>query len=186
MYKMMRNRNTAASLCVIAVCALGTFPLRAQRPDSLAPYLPTPQVIVDKMLELGKLRAGERMYDLGSGDGRIVIAAARKKASAVGIELDDAIAASSAARLIQLGLEKTARIVHGDLLQQDYSSADLITVYLWPEANLKVRGLLDLQLRKGARVVAHDFEIGGWTPTQTVTVPDDGTGRSHTLFLYIK
>jgi protein-L-isoaspartate O-methyltransferase len=182
---MMHNRKAARWL-VIAVCALAAFPLSAQRPDSLAPYLPTPQTIVDKMLELGHLHAGERMYDLGSGDGRIVIAAARKKASAVGIELDDALAASSAARLVQLGLDKTARIVHGDLLKQDYSSADLITVYLWPEANLKVRELLDLQLRKGTRVVAHDFEIGGWTPRQTVTIPDDGTGRSHTLFLYVK
>lgn len=166
---------------------LCTLTLFAQQPASLAPYLPTPDTVVDKMLEAGELKAGERMFDLGSGDGRIVIAAARKyKAYAIGVELDDALAASSAAQIVKLGLDKTARIIRGDLLQQDYSTADLITVYLWPEANLKVRQLLEIQLKKGARVVAHDFEIGGWKPARTINIADDGTGRSHTLFLYIR
>ena len=87
------------------------------------------------MLKLGELKAGEKMFDLGSGDGRIVIDAARKyKADAIGVELDDSLYKQSMERIKSLGLPQTARIIHGDLLKQDYSSADLLTVYLLPVA----------------------------------------------------
>jgi protein-L-isoaspartate O-methyltransferase len=162
-------------------------PQVAEPPGSLAPYLPTPDTVVDRMLQAGKLQAGETMFDLGSGDGRIVIAAARKyKANAIGVELDDALVAKSKAKIFELGLDQTARIIRGDLLEQDYSSADLITVYLWPEANEKAARLLERQLKKGARVVAHDFPMDKWKPSATITIPDDGTGRSHTLYIYIR
>lgn len=173
-------------LFVLTAIALLAQPPGDGVPGSLAPYLPTPNTIVDQMLQAGQLKAGETMFDLGSGDGRIVIAAAQKyKANAIGVELDDVLAASSTERIAELGL-KNARIIHGDLMQQNYSSADLITVYLWPEANAKVAQLLDLQLKKGARVVSHDFRMGTWTPTKTITIADDGTGRSHMLFVYIR
>ena len=153
----------------------------------LAPYYPTPETIVERMLELGELKAGEKMYDLGSGDGRIVIMAARKyHAEAVGVELDNDLVIQSSEKIRVLGLQKTARIVYGDILKQNYSSANLITIYLLPESNIQVRPILEAQLKKGTRIVAHDFEVGGWTPVKTVTVPDDGEGRSHTLFLYIR
>jgi protein-L-isoaspartate O-methyltransferase len=155
--------------------------------EKLAPYYPTPQTIVEQMLDLGQLKAGEKMFDLGSGDGRIVIMAASKyHADATGVELDTDLYLQSAAKIRQLGLQKTARIIHGDILKQNYSSANLITVYLLPDSNIKVRPILESQLKKGTRIVAHDFQIGGWTPVRTVTVPDDGEGRSHTLFLYIR
>jgi ubiquinone/menaquinone biosynthesis C-methylase UbiE len=157
----------------------------AQDPVKLAPYYPTPDNIVVKMLELGGLKAGEKMFDLGSGDGRIVIAAAQKfRADAVGVELDKDLCRQSVERIRKLGLEKTAQIVNGDILKQDYSSADLITVYLLPNSNDKVQPLLERQLKKGARVVAHDFEFRGWTPAKVEDIEDDGQGRSHTLFLY--
>src|SRR5438067_11329995 len=116
------------SLIVLLGCAAV-----AQTPEGgkLAPYYPTPETIVQKMLKLGGLQAGEKMFDLGSGDGRIVIQAARKyKADATGIEFDDALVKASMARIKSLGLAELARIIHGDLLKQDYSSADLLTVYL--------------------------------------------------------
>jgi protein-L-isoaspartate O-methyltransferase len=151
----------------------------------LAPYFPTPQTVVDKMLQLGELKAGERMYDLGSGDGRIVIMAARKyKADATGVELDDALYRQSAQRIKTLGLEPLARIIHGDLLQQDYSSSDLLTVYLLPVAIEKVMPIFEKQLKKGARIVAHDFEFPKWTPAKILDIDDDGEGRSHRLYLY--
>jgi predicted RNA methylase len=138
------------------------------------------------MLEEGHLKAGEKMFDLGSGDGRIVVMAAQRyQAVATGVELDNDLYLQSEGKILSLGL-KNARIIHGDILKQDYSSADLITVYLLPDSNLKLRPLLDAQLKKGTRIVAHDFEIGGWTPLKTVTIADDGEGRSHTLYLYIK
>ncbi len=157
----------------------------AQDPAKLAPYYPTPEKVVMRMLELGGLKAGEKMFDLGSGDGRIVIAAAQKfHAEAFGIEIDKDLCRQSLERIRKLGLEKTAFIVNGDILKQDYTSADLLTVYLLPNSNDKIQPLLEKQLKKGARVVAHDFEFRGWTPTKIDDIDDDGEGRSHTLFLY--
>ena len=164
------------------LAAAGAF---AQQTEKLAPYYPTPEKIVEQMLRLGELKPGEKMFDLGSGDGRIVIMAARKfRADATGVEFDDDLWKQSADRIQSLGLEKRARVIHGDLLKQDYNSADLLTVYLLPGSNDKLRPLLEKQLKKGARIVAHDFEFADWTPETTKYIEDDGQGRSHTLYLY--
>ncbi len=155
--------------------------------QKLAPYYPTPETIVEKMLLLGELKAGEKVFDLGSGDGRIVIMAAQKfHAQATGVELDKDLSKRSLDQIRKLGLDKSARIINGDLLKQNYSPADLVTVYLLPVSNDKVQPLLDRELKKGARVVAHDFEFKNWTPEKVETVADDGEGRSHTLYLYRK
>lgn len=175
---------------IIALMAMAfTTALWGQSADEkLAPYYPTPQTVVEKMLQMGGLKAGEKVYDLGSGDGRFVIMAAQKfHADAVGVEITKDLCKQSSDRIKKLGLDKTAHIVCGDLLDQNYSSADLITVYLLPDSiNNKVQPLLDKQLKKGARVVAHDFEFKNWTPEKVEQIPDDGEGRSHTLYLYRK
>jgi precorrin-6B methylase 2 len=174
-------------MLAIAGTAVLTMALLAQekKDGKLAPYFPTPQTVVDQMLQLGELKPGEKMWDLGSGDGRIVIAAARKyKADANGVELDEALYKQSVARIKTLGLAPTAHIVLGDLLQQDYSAADLLTIYLLPVAIEKVTPIFDRQLKKGARIVAHDFEFKQWTPAKILDIDDDGEGRSHRLFLY--
>ncbi|HEU0123827.1 MAG TPA: methyltransferase domain-containing protein [Bryobacteraceae bacterium] len=167
---------------------LASVPLlaqEAQKGSKLAPYYPTPEVIVEKMLTLGGAKKGEKVFDLGSGDGRIVVIAAEKFGMhAVGVEYDKDLYTQSSEKIRRMGLADRAKIIHGDLLQQDYSTADLITVYLLPVANEKLRPLLEKQLKKGARVVAHDFEVGGWRPDKTEVVEDDGEGRSHTLYLY--
>lgn len=143
--------------------------------------------VVDRMLLLGDLKAGETIFDLGSGDGRIVIEAAKKfRAKATGIEIDEKLVRQSSEAVRKQHLEKTARIVQGDILKQDYSSADLITVYLWPEANTKVGHLLEKQLKPGTRVVAHDFEFFEWKASKVDLVEDDGTGRARTLYLYVR
>jgi protein-L-isoaspartate O-methyltransferase len=168
---------------------LGCGVLAAQdgNAEKLAPFYPTPETIVERMLQLGGLKAGEKIFDLGSGDGRIVIMAAQKfHAEAYGVELDKDLAKQSTEKIRKLGLEKSAHIINGDLLRQNYSSADLITVYLLPVSNDKVQPLLDRQLKKGARVVAHDFEFKNWTPEKVENIEDDGEGRSHTLYLYRK
>jgi len=173
----------AAVLLTLSISSLVL--LRAQKDDQLAPYYPTPQTVVDKMLQLGGMKAGEKMFDLGSGDGRIVIMAAQKyKADATGVELNDSLFRQSMDRIKTLGLAATARVIHGDLLQQDYSSADLLTVYLLPVGNELVTPILEKQLKKGARIVAHDFEFAAWKPVQSLSIDDDGEGRSHHLYLY--
>lgn len=170
-------------LSMLAVCLV----VGQDSPAKLAPYYPTPQAIVEQMLKLGGLKAGEKMFDLGSGDGRIVIMAAQKfKADATGVELDEDLWKQSTARIKKLGLESHARIIHGDILKQDYGSADLLTVYLLPVSNDKVSPILEKQLKKGTRVVAHDFEFSQWKPEKVVDIDNDGEGRSHRLYLYVR
>lgn len=171
---------------LMAVLACTLFAQQLPTGEKLAPYYPTPLTIVKRMLDLGGLKADEKMFDLGSGDGRIVIMAAQDyRADAVGVELDSDLVAASQEKIRQLRL-KNARIIYGDILKQNYESANLITVYLLPESNIKLQPILEAQLKPGTRVVAHDFAVGTWKPVKTVTIPDDGEGRSHTLYLYVR
>src|SRR5436190_9514116 len=180
----MRSRLTV--LLAILGVALGAQDQPGEA-EKLAPYYPPPESIVQKMLQLGGLKAGEKMFDLGSGDGRIVIMAAEKfHADAVGVELDKDLFKQSMDKIQKLKLQKSARIINGDILQQDYSSADLITVYLLPLSNDKVRPILDKQLKKGTRIVSHDFEFKDWKPEKVEPIDDDGEGRSHMIYLYRK
>src|ERR1700693_2798205 len=166
--------RVAAVLITLSLFSLILLPGQQAKDDQLAPYYPTPQTVVDKMLQLGGLKAGEKMFDLGSGDGRIVIMAAQKyKADATGVELNDSLFRQSMDRIKTLGLATTARVIRGDLLQQDYSSADLLTVYLWRVGNELVAPILEKQLKKGARIVAHDFEFAAWKPVQSLSIDDD-------------
>jgi 16S rRNA A1518/A1519 N6-dimethyltransferase RsmA/KsgA/DIM1 with predicted DNA glycosylase/AP lyase activity len=168
----------------VLICAAGLL-LAAQDIEKLAPYYPTPETVVEKMLQFGGLKAGEKMFDLGSGDGRIVIMAAQKfHANATGIEMDPDLYKQSTERIRSLGLQKTARIINGDITKQDFSQADMLTVYLLPNSNDKILPMLEKQLKKGVRIVSHDFEFRNWKPEKTEYIEDDGEGRSHTLFLY--
>src|SRR5579885_2398842 len=118
-------------VCLILVW--GTALAFGPEAEKLARYYPTPETIVEKMLELGGLKAGEKMFDLGSGDGRIVIMAAQKyHAEAVGVKIVPYMYHQSMDNIRYLGLERTALIIHGDLFKQNYSSVDLMTVYLLP------------------------------------------------------
>jgi len=169
---------------LLLLCCSGLL-AQEKKVEKLAPYLPTPLTIVDKMLRLANLKPKEIMWDLGSGDGRIVIMAAEKfGAYANGVEYDFDLFHQSDAKVRNMNLN--AHIVLGDIFDQDYSKADVVTVYLLPSSNIKVRPLLEKQLKKGARVVCHDFPIDGWTPTKIETIDDDGEGRSHTLYLYVR
>ncbi|MBM3787916.1 MAG: methyltransferase domain-containing protein [Acidobacteria bacterium] len=168
-----------------AAAGMSAFGQEKQKGEKLAPYYPTPELVVEKMLQLAGTKKGEKVFDLGSGDGRIVIMAAAKfGADSTGVEFDKDLAVQSSERIRRMGLSERARIIHGDMLQQDYSPADVITVYLLPVANDKMRPILEKQLKKGTRIVAHDFEVGGWKPDKTEVIEDDGEGRSHTLYLY--
>ncbi len=170
-----------AALLVAAACA---WQYDAKPPEKAAPYYPTPQVVLDRMLQLGDLKKGEKLFDLGSGDGRIVIAAAQKfGARAFGVELDPKLVAESRAKIDRLGLKSSATIIEGDLFLQDYRDADLITVYLLPITNAKLSPVLEKQMKKGSRLVCHDFEFQEWNPEKTIEM-EDQEGRSHTLFLY--
>jgi len=167
-------------LLLTALCAQQT------KPEKLSPYYPTPEMVVEKMLQMGALKRGEKLIDIGSGDGRIVISAALNHgARSEGVELDGDLWKRSVEKARALGLDSRVRFIHGDALVQDYSSADLITVYLLPVFNAKLRPILERQLKKGTRIVAHDFEVAGWTPIQTIVIDDEET-ITHTLYLYVR
>ena len=149
-----------------------------------APYYPTAENVAEQMLKLGGLQPGERMFDLGSGDGRIVIQAAREfGADATGVEIDPDLVRRSRARIAELGLDGRARIVEGDFMSQDYRTADVVTIYLTPRAVAELQPLLELQLKPGARVVVNSFNFENWTADEEVEMPDPVTIR-RMLYLY--
>jgi len=155
--------------------------------ENVAPYYPTPMPVARQMLEVGELEPGELHYDLGSGDGRLVLLAAHTFAArSVGYEIEPKLVASSRGRIVELKLESLARIQDTDLFGADFSKPDLITVYLLPRALDRLRPLLEESMKKGSRVVSHDFAIPGWDPDETITLDDepDLEGLLHTIYLY--
>lgn len=176
-------------LSVLVLMALSVAPAafsQQAKAQKLAPYYPTPHSVVEKMLEMAEVKATDTVYDLGSGDGRIVIAAAEKfGAKAVGVEFDDSLVTQSRMSIKRKGLEQKVQIIAGDMMVQDYSPATVVTVYLLPTSNEKMLPILQKQLKPGTRLVCHDFEFSQLTPVKTINVEDDGEGRSHTLFLYV-
>lgn len=168
-------------VCLLALIAL---PLLAQDPryvNKLAPYVASPARVVDRMLEMANIRPGETVYDLGCGDGRILIAAVEKyKAKAVGIEISPKLAAQARAHIEKDGIASQARVIQGDLLQADLSGADVVTIYLTTSFNEELRPRLEKYLKPGSRVVSHDYTVPGWKPNK---VEDTDNGK-HRIYLY--
>ena len=153
---------------------------------SLAPFVPSPPAVVKAMLQLAELKPGENLYDLGCGDGRILIMAAQEfGAKAVGVELDEGRYRECTKKIHELHLEDKVKIIHDDLLKVNLSEANVVTLYLLTSANDKVKPNLEIYLRSGARVVSHDFEMPGWKAAKIKEIIED-YGHSHTLYLYKK
>ena len=154
----------------------------------LAPYVPTPREVVEKMLELAGVTAEDVVYDIGCGDGRIVIAAAREYgARGVGIDLDRARIDESVANARKAGVERLVRFVCTDATRADVSEATVVTLYLLSESNELLRPMLEKQLRPGSRVVSHNYAIAGWENKQVVaTSVKDGEGKDHAIFVYAR
>ncbi len=149
----------------------------------VAPFVTTPMEVVSRMLQMAGTGAGDTVYDLGSGDGRIVIeAASRFGARAVGVELNPQLARESAERIQELGLEERARIIQGDLFETDVTTATVVTVYLLQAANRQLSPILEKSLQPGTRVVAHDIRIPDWRPAEEEVI-QVGPVR-HTIYLY--
>jgi SAM-dependent methyltransferase len=154
--------------------------------ERIVPFVPTPLEVVKRMLKLAKVERDDVVYDLGSGDGRIVIMAAQKfGAQAVGVELDDELFKKSSDRIAQLRLEKRARILHENMFETDLHHATVVTLYLLTSVNEQLRPRLEKQLRPGARVVSHDFLVQGWEPEKVEKVTSEN-GIEHTIYLYVR
>ena len=180
---LMSGTATLAAFVAATLLAPAAMAQHYTDPDTLAPSYPTPQAVVERMLSLANLKPGEVVYDLGCGDGRIVITAATKfSAHAVGVEIRRDIYESTQARVASLKLSDQVRIIHGDALKTDLTPADVVTLYLLTSSNERMRPVLEKQLKVGARVVSHDFEIHGWQPAQTERMMVQG--RPHMIYVY--
>lgn len=166
-----------------ALLSLFTAQLTAQ-PAVLAPYSPTPPDVVQRMLTLARVGPADVVYDLGSGDGRIVIEAARRfGARGVGIDIDPALVARAQASARQAGVESLVTFRVQDAMTVDVSDATVVTLYLLAASNVKLRPILTKALRPGARIVAHNYPIGDWEPDVVDTFAD-AAGTTRTLFLW--
>jgi hypothetical protein len=172
---VVRLAIAAALAGLLSSCATLDTADGPRKPDVF--YVPTPDAVVDAMLEVANVSGTDVLYDLGSGDGRIPIAAARRFGTrGVGIEIDPERIRAANENRRRAGVEDKVTFVQGDLFAQDLSGATVITLYLLPQLNLKLRPTL-LKLKPGTRIVSHDFGMGDWKPDRTLRV-----GRSTVYF----
>src|SRR5688572_19686709 len=178
-------------MCVTACTLLGAAPhalaTRFQalgNNRSLAPFVASPMDVVDRMLTLAKVGPGDVVYDLGCGDGRIVIAAAQKfGARGVGVDIDARLINEAEANARAAGVAGRVRFIIEDAMKVDVSDATVVTLYLLSASNVKLRPILTKQLRRGSRIVSHSFAMGDWEP-DVVDGFRDAAGTSRTLYLW--
>jgi SAM-dependent methyltransferase len=158
--------------------------LRSAAPQKLAPYVQTPEQVVDRMLQIAQVGRSDVVYDLGCGDGRLVITAAKKYgARGVGVDFDLNRVKESQANAQKAGVEQLVEFRQQDALTVDVSPATVVTLYLLTSSNLQLRPILTKALRPGARIVSHQFGMGDWQPEmqESLTAPD---GSAHVLYLW--
>ena len=176
--------------CALWLVAVHSTQVPADFPEEI-PFVPTPPEVVDKMLELAEIKKGDVVYDLGSGDGRIVIRAAQKyRVKAVGIEMDNWLLAKARKDAQAAGVSHLVKFLAEDALKADISAATVVTLYMLPWFNEKMKPNFQKYLKPGSRIVAHDFGIEGWKPDKTIDLPEfelkpGGYKHRHTLYLWI-
>ncbi len=166
---------------------LASFAAAQPRREPDVPYVPTTPEAVQAMLKLAWAGKGDVVYDLGCGDGRIVIAAARDfGARGVGIDIDPKRIAEARENARKAGVEDRVRFVEGDLFEADIHEATVVTLFLLNSVNDKLRPKLVRDLKPGTRIISNTFPMRGWKPEKTLVVgnPDEGTYLSHTLYLW--
>lgn len=183
----MRKPNP---LIIISFLLLLSSGLRAQDYEKV-PYVTSPIEVVDRMLEFADVKKGDVVFDIGSGDGRMVIQAAKKYgARGVGLELDSRLVELARAEAKRQGVDHLVEFRQGDALKADISAATVVTLYMLPSFNALLRPILEKQLQPGARVVVHDYPIEGWNPVKWEEMPLMDTRPSvaphnHILYLYV-
>ena len=182
--RRLRLALAVAALALAAAQAPATRTAAAQDSRSLAPFVPTPYDVVNRMLTLAGVTRDDVVYDLGCGDGRIVITAAERfGARGVGVDIDPQRIAESNANAERAGVRHLVRFIEQDALAVDVSEATVVTLYLLSSSNAKLRPILTRQLQPGARIVSHAFSMGDWEPDVTDRFEDE-RGNSRTLYLW--
>ena len=161
-----------ASLAAVALStSLALIQANAEEPVKRdVPHVPTPEAVVEKMLDMAEVGPNDVVYDLGSGDGRIVIAAARRGARGVGIDIDPERIREANANAKKAGVTHKVKFIKGDLFDADIADATVVTMYLLTDVNLKLRPKLLAELKPGTRVVSQTFHMGEWQPEKTADV----------------
>ena len=171
-----------AVLIVSSAAVLAAQPHYAQYSNKLAPFVPSPQPIVERMLELASVKAGETVFDLGCGDGRVLVTAAQRfKAKAVGIEISDRLVDQTNSRIARLGLQEQVKVLKGDIREADLTGADVVVMYLMTGSNAQIRPRLEKFLKPGARVVSYAYAVPGWKPSRVDRTDEQ---HDHTIYLY--
>jgi tRNA G37 N-methylase Trm5 len=163
----MRGRGLFLATMFCAVAASAQTAARTQVPDVI--YVPTPYEVVDAMLKLAGLKQGDVLYDLGSGDGRIPVTAAKKFGiRAIGIDIDPQRVEEAKENARKNGVTKLVQFRQEDLFRADFREATVVTLYLLPDLNLKLRPRLLAELKPGSRIISHQFDMGTWKPEKRV------------------
>lgn len=158
-------------IALFVVACTGAY---AQQPDLDVPYVPTKQEVVEEMLKIAGVKAGDVVYDLGCGDGRIIITAAKEfGATGIGVDLNPQRIKEANENAKAAGVTDKVRFVEGNLFDFDFSEASVVTLYLLPSVNLKLRPKLLKELKPGSRIVSHDFDMGDWEAEKVVEVGND-------------
>jgi len=183
MKKMTRINSLALALLLIATAVFNLDAAQSQE-EKIVPYVPTPQEVVDRMLELAQVKKGDVVYDLGSGDGRIVVTAAKKYGvRAIGFEIDPERIKESTENIKKAGVGHLVEIRQQDIRTVDLAPASVLTMYLLPEVNLLIRPNIWKQMKPGSRIVSHDFDMGEWKPLKTENMKDS-SNWDHILYLW--
>lgn len=165
-----------------APAAAPPAPLAAKEVERDVPYVPTPQTVIDAMLKLAGARAGDFHIDLGCGDGRIVVTAARDFGTrGLGVDIDPKRVSEARNLADRMGVADRVEFRRADLFQTDISRASVLTLYLLPAVNMRLRPTILARLRPGTRVVSHDFDMGDWPPDRRIEVPEEGS----TVYLWV-
>jgi SAM-dependent methyltransferase len=159
------------SLAAGVLAAAVILPAQTASRTPEVPYVPTPDAVVDGMLKLAGLKAGDTVYDLGCGDGRIVIAAAKTfGAKGVGVDINPVRIAEARANAKKAGVEDKVTFEENDLFKADIGNATVVTLYLLPSVNMRLKPKLLKELKPGTRIVSHSFDMGDWKPDRDQVV----------------
>ncbi len=150
------------------------------------PYVPTPEPVVRAMLKLANAGPEDIVYDLGCGDGRILVIAVKEfnVKKAVGIEIREDKVAEARENIRKAGIEDRAKVIHGDMFEVDISEATIVTLFLLTSVNERLKPKFERELKNGTRIVSHEFRIPGWQPKKVVDIKDNNF-ITHTVYLYV-